>query len=134
MENLHDAHKCQKADTLDQQAKCAARARKDFDDWSYSVKEGADFVSHYNPNLDRCFVQFQHTVGAAQANPLWFYRELFDAFEGKMYAKYAWKTEKDKKYWDVPPAWCEVTFPNGSKQTCHSDDEFMEMVKVYMER
>ncbi len=130
VQNLHSAQKCQKPDTLDQQGKCAVQARKDFEDWSYSAKYNADFVSHYSPTLDRCFVQFQYSI----MNTGWFYRQLFDAFGGKMYADYAWRAEKDKKYWEVAPAWCTVTLPSGDKRTCHSDEEFLDMVKVYMER
>jgi hypothetical protein len=130
--NLLTAQRCHKSDTLDEQAKCATQARKDFEDWSYSAREGADFVSHYNPSLDRCFVQFQYTRGATAGGRIWFFRTVFDAFEGKEYASYSWLSEKDKKFWEVPPKTCEVTLPSGDKKRCQSDDEFMQIVKVYM--
>jgi hypothetical protein len=56
-----------------------------------------------------------------------------DAFEGKSYAEYAWKSEKGKKYWEVKPFVCKVTLPSGEKKDCASSDEFDDLVKVYME-
>jgi hypothetical protein len=58
---------------------------------------------------------------------------VFDAFEGKEYATYIWHIEKNKKYWEVPPFECKVTSISGGETECHSQAEFDELVKQYME-
>ena len=116
-----------KSSTLDQQAKCADRAYKDFDEWGYKAKENSDFVGHYNAKLDRCFVQFQNTNAGG-----FFWRSLFDAYSGKEYGEYGWKIDEHKKYWEVPPFVCHVTPLSGETEFCKSDDEFLELAKVYM--
>jgi hypothetical protein len=60
-------------------------------------------------------------------------KNLYDAFEGKEYASYIWSTQKDKKFWEVPPLRCKITLPSGQEKTCHSTEEFDELVKQYME-
>jgi hypothetical protein len=117
-----------RAGTLEQQAKCADRAYRDFEDWGYKAKDSADFVSHYNAALDRCFVRFQNTSGGGEFT----FRSLFDAFGGEQYADYAWQAKQGKKYWEVPPFVCKVTTPAGEEQDCHSDEEFKDMVRIYM--
>lgn len=118
-----------KGDSLDLQAKCAVQARKDFEEWGYINKESADFQSHYNRRVDKCFIQTQNSV----ANHEFLWRELFDAYGGKKYGQYAWQMQKGKKYWEVPPFVCDVTFPSGETKECRSEDEFGKLVKIYME-
>jgi hypothetical protein len=60
-------------------------------------------------------------------------KTLSDAFEGSLYGEYNWKSDKVKKYWQVPPFMCKVTLPSGKEKICHSDDEFDALVKQYME-
>ena len=38
-----------------------------------------------------------------------------------------------KKYWEVPPLQCQVVLPSGEEQRCKSDDEFKDLIKLYME-
>src|SRR5208337_4487110 len=84
-----------KSSTLDQQATCADRAYKDFDEWGYKVRENADFVGYFNATLDRCFIQTQNTLTTGKS--LWFWRELYDAYSGKEYGQFAidYKDEKN---------------------------------------
>lgn len=114
-----------KASTIDAQEKCAERARKDFTDWGFIAKEEPDFTSHYNEKLDRCFVQFQNTL----ENGEWFWRELFDAYGGQQYGQFGDETKPDEGTKIVE---CDVKLPSGEDRTCNSDDEFMDLVKVYM--
>lgn len=116
-----------KAGSLDQQEKCATRSRKDFEDWGYINKDGADFVSHYNAALDRCFIQTQNRMPGGV-----FYRDLFDAYSGKQYGEYGWEENPSKKYWEVPPFSCHVTLPSGEDRSCQSDDDFQKLAAVYM--
>lgn len=116
--------------TLDEQRKCAEQARKDFKDWGYTEnRKLADFVSHYDSTADKCFMQIKYTYGS---EPIWTERAVFDAFEGKVYARYVWHTEKDKKYWEVSPVHCEVSLGSGDKVQCHSETEFDDEIKRYM--
>lgn len=116
-----------KLSSLDQQSKCADRAHKDFEDWGYINKQNADFVSHYNAALGRCFIQTQNTLAD------FFYRELFDAYSGKQYGEYGWEEKPDKKYREVRPFLCDVTPPSGEKRVCESEDDFQKLAAVYME-
>lgn len=122
-----------KADTLDLQAKCSEQARKAFADLEIpkNEKNVASYENHYNAKLNKCFIHVEHH--AYTPGTIWTHRHVFDAFEGKVYGAYMWHTDKVKKYWEVPPIKCEVTLPSGEKKDCHSNDEFTELVKVYME-
>ena len=91
----------------------------------------ASFVNHYNAKLNTCFVQVD-SMDISNPKVIWTHRVVSDAFEGKSYGQYDWHTEKDKKYWDVPPFHCSVVSLGGEEQTCTSDDEFKNLVKVYM--
>ena len=116
--------------SLDLQAKCAEQARKAFVQSGFKATDGAGYENHYNTKLNKCFVDVQNT--STQAATVWTYRNVYDAFEGKPYGTYAWRTVGDKKYWEVAPVICEVTSPTGEKQLCHSDKEFAKLIKVYM--
>lgn len=118
---------------LELQAKCSEQARKAFADLGYPKNQMASYENHYSPQMNKCFIHAQNTDTKIDPETIWTYRSVFDAFEGKDYGTYAWHTEKDKKYWEVPPFQCEVTLPSGEKKLCHSDVEFTELVKIYME-
>jgi len=115
-----------KSSTLDQQATCADRAYKEFDEWGYKVKENADFVGYYNATLDRCFIQTQNTLTTSKS--LWFWRELYDAYSGKEYGQFA--IDYDDKKNPVPV--CHVILPSGEVKYCKSEDEFLTLAKTYM--
>ena len=121
-----------KADEV--QAKCAEQARKVFNDSQYSKREFAAYENHYTAKLDKCVMRVLHTdAHTTRGKLIWTYLNVLDAFEGKQYGTYAWYSETNKKYLVVPPFTCEVTLPTGEQKTCHSMDEFEELVKVYME-
>ncbi|HVO11065.1 MAG TPA: hypothetical protein VMX54_10040 [Vicinamibacteria bacterium] len=117
--------------SLELQAKCAEQARKTFQQEGYDKRQMADYTNHYSSPISRCFVEIRNT--RVYGDTTWTYRYVVDAFEGKEYGTYMWHTEKGKKYWEVPPFQCEATLPSGEKKQCHSDDEFTELVKPYME-
>jgi len=58
---------------------------------------------------------------------------LFDAFEAKIYGQYIWSSQKDKKYWGVPPIRCTVTTSDGTAKVCKSDVEFAQLASEYMD-
>ena len=119
--------------TLDKQAMCSAQATKAFADMGYPKDAIAGYQNHYNARLNKCFIEVSNTDPKVSPGTIWTYRFVFDAFEGKQYGTYSWHTEKDKKYWEVKPFECEVVLPSGEKQFCNSDDEFTQLIRVYME-
>jgi hypothetical protein len=116
---------------LDLQEKCAKQAREEFKNY-WQDSEGADFTNHYNAKLNRCFIRVQYIDTRTVRGTIFNYSEVFDAFERKVYAQWDWHTEKDKKYWQVPPTECKVTLPSG-EQICRSSDEYDSLVKQLME-
>ena len=117
--------------SLEVQAKCFEQARKFFAQSGFKANAGDDLVNHFATKLNRCFIQVVQTI--PQGATIWNYRYVFDAFEGRTYASYGWHSDPTKKYWEVAPVLCEVYSPSGEKATCHSDDEFTQLTRVYME-
>jgi hypothetical protein len=60
-------------------------------------------------------------------------KTLSDAFEGKGYGSYMWRSDPVKKYWEVRPFVCSVKLPSGEEKACTSTEEFDELAKYYME-
>ena len=121
-----------KTASLDLQAKCSEQASKAFAQAGYTARDaGAAYQNHYNRKLNKCFIEIENTT--ATSGVVWTHRTLFDAFESKPYGTYAWRTDEKKKYWEVAPVMCEVISPNGEKQPCGSDDEFQNLIRIYME-
>jgi hypothetical protein len=122
-----------KADEV--QAKCAERSRRVFDEAGYSKSEFATYENHYAAKLDKCVMRVLRTdAQTARGKAIWIYINVLDPFDGKQYGTYSWHTETNKKkYLVAPPFTCEVTLPAGELRTCHSMDEFEDLVKPYME-
>jgi hypothetical protein len=123
-----------KTNPLELQEKCAKQAALLFkeDGWKAQKDHIASFGSHYNTKLNRCFIEIEdfNQVGTNSVTT----KSVIDAFEGKPYGAYMWKSDAVKKYWEVPPMGCEVTVADGTKKTCKSADEFDELVRPYMEQ
>src|SRR5712691_9516318 len=111
-------------------------AKKTFQDMGYKPNDLAGFENHYNPRLNKCFVQVTHT-DASNPKMIWTHRTVLDAFEGKVYGEYHWHTDPVKKYWEVPPFQCKVvplageaSIPASEKfSNCKSEDEFNELIE-----
>jgi hypothetical protein len=114
----------------DLQEKCSKQAQIFFDR-SLKKKQMASFINHYNVKLNRCFIQTEQYV--PQQNGAMIYKAVTDAYEGKDFASYIWRSDKEKKYWEVAPIECKVTLPSGDEKICASSDEFDELVKTYMQ-
>jgi hypothetical protein len=121
-----------KTASLELQGKCADQSQKFFDQYGYKPKDIAGFENHYSATLGKCFILIQNT-DTSFAPTIWTHQMLFDAFEGKDYGEYHWHTEKEKKYWEVPPTSCKVESLSGEERKCTSDDEFKEFIKIYMQ-
>ena len=116
--------------SLDLQEKCAKQGLVEFKLEGGEQKEGGSFLSHYDGKLKKCFVEnLDAGVDKIFHKPV-VNRLVTDAFEGRIYAQYSWMNLEDKKYWDVAPSVCKVTFPaSGEQRICHSTDEFDSLVK-----
>ena len=134
------------AQTLDQQAKCGSEAERAFTRQGY-ITDGvtrsatdpngdyalmAVYQSHYNPQLNRCFMLLK-TTGAGHKNVGDENDFLVDANENRIYAEYTWIPQEGKKYWEVPPVDCQLMPSLTEKTECHSEGEFMAFVARYME-
>lgn len=114
------------AATLELQGECAAQARKMFDSEGLSGKPMAAYVNHYDEKSNKCFVAIQQTK--MDGDTVWTSETVRDAFEGIDYADYMWRSEKNKKYREIPPLACSIKTPAGDKTECRSDDEFDELI------
>ena len=122
-------------DTLELQSKCAKQAQEEFNSEGWSKDALAGFTNHYNAKLNKCFIQVDSTdPKTAGDGTIFTSTTVSDAFVGKVYGEYNWKSDKVKKYWEVAPFMCKVTSPSGQETFCHSDDEFKTAMKQYMEQ
>jgi hypothetical protein len=130
--------------SLDPRERCARQAEKVFRDRGYSKdvtrpKEDnsgrydviANFESHYNTELNRCFMLLE-IFGVGASNAGFQIRSLFDAYEGHIYAEFAWGPAEDKKYFDVRP-YCRLMSSYNDQSNCGSETEFNAFITRYME-
>ena len=120
-----------KAANLDLQEKCSNQAS------SVSRQMGlksafAVYTNHYNPKLNKCFITVFNTatVGSIPTVSMW----VQDAYEGKEYAEYFWINRHGQWYLEVKPDTCKVTLLSGIEKTCESQEEFEQLIKVYMDQ
>jgi hypothetical protein len=131
------------AQSLKEQAQCAALARQTFQEdenkWHLNLdqlppnqrftQESADYRSHYNPPKQRCFILitrdflFNGDPGMSET--------LYDAVEMRTYAAYRWLRSKTGKYWVMEPS-CELIPSNGQYDICKTEAEFNAFVAEYM--
>jgi len=111
--------------TLEYQEKCAEQARQTFRDIGYAEDESVTYEDHYNAKLDKCFILIRN-VDAKGHGTIWTYKTLLDAHEGRTYGNYRRHSVKGTFL-------CKVLLPSGEPQFCESDDEFTELIKIYME-
>jgi hypothetical protein len=123
------------APSLELQEKCAVQSRTEFKTEGWDKEQGTSYLNHYDPTLKKCFLEIEQTsvekfARTAKGHPVPFTSLMVsDAFEGRSYASYSWRNPEGKKYWDVAPAVCTVTFPaSGEQQTCQSKEEFDALV------
>lgn len=129
------SEKSESAPSLELQEKCAKQALAEFKLEGGEKKELASFLNHYDGTLKKCFVETQEEgvskiLRTKSGDMAPFSNRLVtDPFEGRIYATFRWTNREDKKYWDVPPSTCKVTFPTTQEDhTCKSEDEFKALV------
>jgi hypothetical protein len=119
------------ADNLERQARCYEQAREAYADLGYPRGRIAGFGNHYNAKLERCFIHIANTEADAEA--IWVYRKLVDVSARREFGAYAWQVRQGSAASDFSPARCEVTMPSGETRRCRSEEEFTELVSLYME-
>ena len=123
-----------KTASLELQEQCSKQAREQFAENGWKKEPIASFTNHYNLKMNKCFMLIESTTPTKPSDGTFFVSKLlFDAFEGKSYGEYDWRSDKVKKYWEVAPINCKGTLLSGEEKNCHSSDEFDEIVKLYMQ-
>jgi hypothetical protein len=132
----------ERRENLDLQERCGVQAEKVFERWKTEDEQvsqrlilptlktlSADYQSHYNTTLHRCFMTILTTMENGSTN-----KWLIDAFENRLFAFYLWMPDPKgaKKYWEVRPLSCELTPSIREKHLCSSEDEYEEFVAAYM--
>lgn len=124
-------------ESLQLQEKCAEQAKKVFHELGYkdSQQNGNvdSYQSHYNIKLGKCFLAIESMNITTTPGTQFINRVLLDAFEKREYAEYTWMSDKDRKYWEVPPKVCKLIPSSKNEQICKSDDEYKTFVASYME-
>ena len=100
-------------------------------DMSSSNDVIANFESHYNTVLDKCFVLLE-IFGVGVSNAGFQIRSLLDAYEGRTYAEYAWGPTDSNTSWQVRP-YCRLIPSDNDQSNCHSEAEFNAFIAHYME-
>lgn len=128
--------------TLDEQERCAAQARRAFQEVENQFKTqpltqtiSSDYESHYNTKIKKCLMLMERidTLASGKGN-ITTTATLMDAYERHVYANYIWISSPTKKYWEVPPAACELFPVRQEKKICADRDEFDSFVSEYMEK
>jgi hypothetical protein len=125
--------------TLAQQKMCADQAKRAFDESDASKPlndknvrrvSPAEYTSHYDAKANVCYIMV-HEISIVDSDDdkrILTSIVVYDAFEGRAYASFMWATQKDKKFWEVPPIECNVK-PRGQDEIlCKSRDEFEKLV------
>ena len=117
------------AASLAQQKMCDEQAAKKFSE-NGGAGHGAlgGYTSHYDPTVNVCYVRVSST--SAEKFPV-VTDVVYDAFGGRIYAKYIWVNSQNKKYWEVSPSTCEIDIPGKPVEECNSAEEFDELTEKY---
>lgn len=117
--------------SLETQEKCARQAAAEYKQEGLENTPMSEFTNHYSAKLGRCFVVTKNTSVSGNVSST--QKLLVDAYEGKVLGTYEWINSEHKKYWEVAPSKCTVTFPTNVEKECQSDDEWDNLIKAYMD-
>jgi hypothetical protein len=122
------------AQSLSQQAQCAAQARVTARDdnykWELENKQvglpyrtmSFDYQSHYNAKINKCLIMTTRTM--TFADKIYTLKNLYDAFERRDYALFT----------SGNPLFCQLLPSFGQTKYCTTQEEFDSFVAEYMER
>jgi hypothetical protein len=119
--------------TLAQQKMCADQATKAFKESDFSHKdktavEPAEYVSHYDAKAGVCYVAIRGIDTYDKNQTFTHHTVVFDAFEGRVFASYVWRSDKAKKFWEVSPIECSVTPRGKDAINCKDGTEFNQLI------
>ncbi len=112
------------------QQTCSSDAQTRFNKGGWGLpayKFRTRFTSHYNDKLNKCFMEVRVDNSLSSKGR---YANMFvsDVLEDKDYADYAAPGSDSTE-----PLACNVTLRSGGVQKCHSEEEFENLVRYYME-
>src|ERR1700676_1506672 len=112
--------------SLDQQATCAAQAKRAFQEYSTLGMTGK---SHYNAKINRCLILTDNTYfdGKYLSNHV----NLWDAHELRDYA--TWLSQTETSEYLVEVVTCELTWNFKDKKNCTTREEFDAFIAEYMQ-
>jgi hypothetical protein len=114
-----------KASTLDLQEKCAKQAASLFKEGD-AQKKAAPVENHYNQRLDRCFAMvYDESIVSGTVILI---QDLYDAFGGTNLGTFVRSTGKNGQ-----STRCFFTMLSGEEKKCSTEEEFKELVKIYMQ-
>ena len=90
----------------------------------------ANFESHYNTVLNKCFMLLE-IFGVGTNNAGFQIRSLLDAYGGRTYAEFAWGPTESSKSAEVRP-YCRLMTSRDDQSNCHSEAEFNTFVDGYI--
>ncbi len=129
-----------RSQTPDDQERCAAQARKAFQEWENESKKvplietlSSDYESHYNTKIRKCLIVISgmSTLASGKGSVITSV-SLMDAYEHYLYAYYIGISSPTKK--EVPPLDCELIRTFLEQKLCANRDEFDAFVAGYMEK
>jgi hypothetical protein len=129
-----------RSQTPDDQERCAAQARKAFQEWENQLKKvpliktlSSDYESHYNTKIRKCLIVISGmSTLASGKGSVTTSVTLMDAYERDVFANYIGISSPTKK--EVPPMDCELIPTFQVKKFCANRDEFDAFVAGYMEK
>lgn len=134
--------------SLDQQAQCAALAKKSFEEFESEAKAnaekllgerilGADYQSHYNSRLEKCFMLINQASNLSAIGTILHQYFLLDAIERRYYGSYGFNQVADRSLAErtgqTKYEWCELEPTMGQKTVCKTRKEFDAFVAKYMD-
>lgn len=128
----------QQANDFDLSTKCAKQAQDFFEYFVPNLQDRQkdEFSNHYNKKLSKCFVLVKQYISNNVSGKFssGTSKDLYDAIEKKVYGSYSWMSDSPKKYWEVPPLWCEMYADGnqGNLQACKTEGEFDAFTFTYM--
>ena len=131
-----------RSQTPDDQERCAAQARKAFQEWENLSKKvplvetlSSDYESHYNTKIRKCLIVISgmSTLATGVGSVITSVTLMDAAYEHYFYAYYIGISSPTKK--EVAPLDCEL-IPTSSpeKKLCANRHEFDAFVAGYMEK
>jgi hypothetical protein len=127
--------------SLQEQSMCSKQAKIAYlNEWKDHTKFiGTEplflsYESHYNKKLNKCIVKitdygFQFPGDTESTTTI----NVYDAFEGRGFAVWQWKSQPNKKYWEVKPITCNLVDIRRNTTYCKTQEEFDKFVNKLMD-